>query len=171
MNRDAKDVVAEYAALSVRTLTSQEEVYVGHCIRGMNPTASARAAGYTNVMEVVAGFAERDDIQTALAHGREVSRQLALQAGALEFTRDDATRLYLEAHSTADTAAERIRAVDSLVKLHGLSEPEKKEITVTSKEQLRTMDTEELSRIAGSDILLDPSQYMTIPNATTPSDS
>jgi hypothetical protein len=157
--KNGNALVAEYAAMAVRTLTSQEEVYVSHCIRGLNPSAACRAAGYTNVPEIMADFAERRDIQTALAHGREVSRQLALQAGQLDFTRDDATRLYLEAHSTADTAAERIRAVDSLVKLHGLSEPDKKEVVITSRDQLTVMDTEELARIAGSDILLDPSEY------------
>jgi hypothetical protein len=49
--------------------------------------------------------------------------------------------------------------VDSLVKLHGLSEPDKKEVVITSRDQLTVMDTEELARIAGSDILLDPSEY------------
>lgn len=151
--------IDQYSKMAVAHLTSQEERYVNFVLRGINPSAAARQAGYSNPIETVGEFAHRTDIQTAIAHGREVSRQLALQAGALEFTKEDATRLYLEAHALSDTSADKIKAVDSLVKLHGLAEPERKELVFGTVEQMREMDTEALMELAESDIELDPSQY------------
>lgn len=150
---------AEYASLAVRTLTSQEDAYVRYSIQGLNPSAALRAAGYKNPAQTLMEFAERDDIQTALAHGREMVRQTALAHGALEFSRDDATMMYLDAHSKAENATEMIRATDSLVKLHGLAEPEKKEVRVTNRHEIEALDSEELMKLAGSEIQLSPDDY------------
>ena len=72
-----------------------------------------------------------------------------MSAGAIEFTKDDATSLYLEAHATSETAAEKIRAVDSLVKLHGLATPEKVEVQITSRSQMDALDDEALLKLTG----------------------
>lgn len=153
---------AEYAAMAIKTLTSQEDAYVRYCLQGLNPSAALRSAGYKNPAQTLMEFSEREDIQLALAHGREMIRQTALAQGALEFSRDDATLMYLDAHSKAENATEMIRATDSLVKLHGLAEPEKKEIKVTSRNEIQALDSDELLRLAGSDIQLTPDDYIEV---------
>jgi rRNA maturation endonuclease Nob1 len=88
-----------------------------------------------------------------------MQRQMAINAGAIDFTKDDATVLYLESHAKAETAAEEIRAVDSLVKLHGLATPERVEVNITRRDQLEEMDDKELLKMTGQDIQLSPADY------------
>ena len=148
-----------YAGLGINRLSSQEEQYVLFRTRGLNPLAAARSAGYSQPQQAVAKLAQRSDVRDALAYFREMSRQTAIQAGAIEFTRNDATLLYLEAHAHAATATEEIKAVDSLVRLHGLATPEKVEINISRKDQLEGLDDEALLRLAGQTVLLAPDQY------------
>lgn len=150
---------AHYAGLGITRLTSQEEHYVLLRTRGLNPLAAARSAGYHQPQQAVAKLAQREDVRDALAYFREMSRQTAIQAGAIEFTRNDATLLYLEAHAHAATATEEIKAVDSLVRLHGLATPEKVEINITARNQLEGLDDEALLRMAGQTIRLTPEEY------------
>lgn len=150
---------AHYAGLGISRLTSQEEHYVLLRTRGLNPLAAARSAGYHQPQQAVAKLAQREDVRDALAYFREMSRQTAIQAGAIEFTRNDATLLYLDAHSHAATATEEIKAVDSLVRLHGLATPEKVEINITARNQLEGLDDEALLRMAGQTIRLTPEEY------------
>lgn len=149
----------QYASLGINKLTSQEEVYVQRRTQGLNPSAAARAAGFTRPAKAVAELSQREDINLCISYMREMQRQIAVSAGAIEFTKDDATALYLEAHATSETSAEKIRAVDSLVKLHGLATPEKVEINITARAQMASMEDEDLLKIAGQDILLSPDQY------------
>jgi len=154
---------AHYAGLGIRRLTSQEEAYVLNRTRGLNPLAAARAAGYSTPQRAVVDLSRMPEVQDALAYFREMSRQTAIAAGAIEFTRNDATVLYLEAHAKAATATEEIKAVDSLVKLHGLASPEKVEVQVTSRGQLEGMSDEDLLRMTGQTISLAPSEYVEVP--------
>lgn len=154
-----RETLEGYASIGQGRLTAQQETYVQRRAVGLNPYASARAAGYRDPVKAVEELSLIPEIDDAIAYLREAQRVTAIQAGAIEFTKDDATLLYLQAHAKAEDAATEIRAVDSLVKLHGLAAPEKKEIKVTSSEQLRTLDDATLMELAGSEIKLDPSQY------------
>lgn len=150
----------EFTDINIRNLTSQEEVYVQRRVQGLNPQAAARAAGYTRPTMAVIELAEREDIQHAIVFLRETARQAAINAGAMQFSKDDATLLYLNAHAKAATATEEIKAVDSLVKLHGLAAPEKMEVEITRRDQLEGMSDEDLMRVMGDKaIVLDPSEY------------
>ena len=151
-----------YASLGISRLTAQEETYVQRRTQGINPSAAARAAGYRQPARAVAELSLREDITIAISYMREMQRQVAVQAGALEFTKDDATALYLEAHAKSGTAMEEIRAVDSLVKLHGLATPERVEISITNRGQMDNMDDEALLKLSGQDIQLSPSEYMEV---------
>lgn len=154
-----------YASLGIGRLTAQEETYVQRRTQGINPSAAARAAGFRHPARAVAEMAQREDITLAISYMREMQRQVAVQAGALEFTRDDATALYLEAHAKSATAMEEIRAVDSLVKLHGLATPDRVEINVTNRGQMENMDDEQLLKLAGQDIQLSPDEYVEVGDA------
>tara|TARA_R110000850_G_scaffold148836_3_gene271166 strand:- start:4235 stop:4744 length:510 start_codon:yes stop_codon:yes gene_type:complete len=151
-----------YASLGIGRLTAREETYVQRRTQGINPSAAARAAGYRQPARAVAELAQREDINLAISYMREMQRQVAVQAGAIDFNKDDATSLYLEAHAKSATAMEEIRAVDSLVKLHGLATPERVEINVTNRGQMETMDDEALMKLAGQDIQLSPDAYMEV---------
>jgi hypothetical protein len=157
-----KETVNSYSAIGVGKLTAQQETYVQRRAIGMNPSAAARMAGYRNVKKALEELALIPEIEDAICYLREAQRQTAIDAGAIEFTKDNATALYLAAHAKAEDAQTEIRAVDSLVKLHGLAAPEKKEIQVTSREQLKGMSDEQLMSLAGKDIQLDPSQYVEV---------
>lgn len=161
-HQSLQSLTNSYVSLGIQRLTAQEEIYVQRRSIGINPTAAARAAGYSAPARAVAELSEREDIRLAISYLREMQRQVAVSAGAIEFTKDDATALYLEAHAKSATAAEEIRAVDSLVKLHGLATPEKVELTVTSRSQLESLDDEALLKLAGQDIDLSPEDYMEV---------
>jgi hypothetical protein len=148
-----------YSGLGIHQLTSQEENYVLYRTRGLNPLAAARACGYSRPQKAVAELAQRGDVRDAIAYFREMSRQTAIQAGAIEFSKNDATLLYLEAHAKSATATEEIKAVDSLVKLHGLATPDKVEVQITRRDQLEALDDEALMKLAGQTIQLDPADY------------
>lgn len=157
-----QEITGSYASLGIERLTAQEEVYVQRRTQGLNPSAAARAAGYPYPARAVSMLGEREDINLAISYLREMQRQVAVSAGAIEFTKDDATALYMEAHATSETAGEKIRAVDSLVKLHGLATPEKVEVNITSRAQMDAIDDDELMRMSGQDILLSPSEYVDV---------
>lgn len=154
-----QSLTSQYISLGIGKLTAQEEQYVLRRAQGINPNAAARSVGYKKPAQAVAELAQREDITMAISYMREIQRQTAIKAGAIEFTKDDATALYLEAHAKAANATEEIKAVDSLVKLHGLATPEKVEININTREQLQSIPDEELLNIAGQDILLSPDQY------------
>lgn len=74
-----------YASLGIGQLTAQEETYVQRRTQGINPSAAARAAGYRKPARAVAELSEREDIRLAISYMREMQRQVAVQAGAIEF--------------------------------------------------------------------------------------
>ena len=127
--------------------------------RNVNPTASARGAGYRTPAIAVAELADRPDVVTAIAYFREMSRQASIDAGQIEFTRNDATIMLMEAHAKSATATEEVNAVDKLIKLHGLNTPEKVEVNITRRDQLDELGDDELMKLSGRDILLAPEDY------------
>ena len=151
---------ADYHALGIHQLTSQEERYVQLRARSVNPTAAARGAGYSRPAVTVAELSERPEIQRGIAYFREQSRQAAVTAGAIVFTKEDATVLYLEAHAKSITSTEEVKAIDSLVKLHGLATPERVEIEITRRDQLQELSDDELLEMSQQDIFLSPDQYV-----------
>jgi hypothetical protein len=104
-------------------------------------------------------------IDDFILHTKEEIRKNSVRAGVkVMFTKDDAALLYLEAHAKARDATEEIKAVDSLVKLYGLSEPEKREVTVRATADIQELEDKDLMEMAGMDILLDPADYVTKTN-------
>lgn len=148
--------------VALKPLTVQQEQYVMLRIRGLTPEAAAHHARLPSDLDSIYKMHEENPaIDAYLVQMREEVRRQAIRAGVkIQFTRDDAALMYMEAHAKAANATEEIKAVDSLVKLFGLAEPEKKEVTVTSREQLKELSDEELMQISGREILLDPSQYV-----------
>ena len=149
--------------MNLSTLTSQEEQYVLLRCRGLTPEASATAVGLPADTKSLHSMHERKPaIDGALVTMRDKVRRASIMAGVrVNFSRDDAALLYLEAHAKSANATEEIKAVEGLVKLFGLQEPEKKELRIRSRADLLEMDDSELARVSGQDIPLDPSEYTT----------
>lgn len=140
--------------------TTPERQFIHCLVRGMPPTSAAKSVGlpYEQAME----FYARDDVREHIESLRAVvTEDFYRPMGEIQFTRNDATFMYLDAHRKAKDATEEIKATDSLVKLHGIAAPEKKEVSVTAttSAKLRQLDDNALIEMAGEDLLLDPSEY------------
>lgn len=139
-------------------LTAQERSFVNLLLRGVAPQPAASSIGMPPEEGLV--MMQEKHIKKALEYGREMLDPSLYQTiQNIEFTKDMATVLYLEAHKKSKDSTEEIKAVDSLVKLHGLAEPEKKKVEIKHEGQLRDMSDEELQKLMGSTIELDPSSY------------
>jgi hypothetical protein len=139
-------------------LTAQERSFVTLLLRGLNPAMAASSLGMSASDGLELAVEER--IRKHLDYMRPMLDPKMYQAqGDISFTRNDATLLYMEAHKKAKDATEEIKAVDSLVKLHDLLQPQKVEVTVQRMDQLRGLDDNELQELAELDIELDPKNY------------
>lgn len=149
------------ALYGTENLTNQEQKYCFYLARGIEPESALRRTGYRGDLEdKIAELHLRDEINMAIAVLKEKQRiDLYKENREISFTRADAHMMYLEAHGKAETATEEIKAVDSMVKLHGLNAPEKVEVEVSSVKQLKDLTAAELASIAGQDIMLDPEDY------------
>lgn len=135
-----------YMGLQLSDLTVQQEKLVHMMASGMTIAAAGRAAGYASY-ETARDAAKRPAVQQALEYFREQMRE------EVKFTRAHAHRMYMEAYTASATATEMKATTDSLVKLHGLSQPENAtqiniNLNATSK-QLERMSDEELLELAG----------------------
>ena len=135
-----------YMGLQIGELTVQQERLVLGIVSGMSVAAAGRAAGYASSSTAL-DASKRPAVQTAINYYREQMRE------QVNFTRENAHMLYMEAYSAAVNATEMKNTVDSLVKLHGLGTPDQAtQINVninTSAKQLERMTDEELLQIAG----------------------
>ena len=166
VNEQEELAIAACGVVDPRQITAQEERYLQMRLRGLLPSAAARSAGLPCTPADIRAMHENNPhLDEVLISYRESIREQSIHAGVqIEFTRNDATLLYLQAHAKSETAMEEIRAVDSLVKLHGLAAPEKKEVvtSVTNITQIQQLSDEQLAAIAGRTINLDPSQYLEV---------
>lgn len=159
-------------AFDIRRLSAQEERYVQLRVRGLLPLAAARGAGIRvkNMSDINALHDANPHLDEALVAYRMAIREESISRGVeIEFTRNDATLMLMEAHTKAANTMEEVRAIDSLIKLHGIAAPERKEITatVTNISEIQQMSDEQLAALSGRTLLLDPTQYMEVKNGET----
>lgn len=154
--------MSDVPSVAVKPLTHQQEQYVRLRCRGLTPEAAAYHAKLpSDLGSILAMHEDNPLIDEYILQTREEIRRVSVSAGVrVQFTKDDAALLYLEAHAKAKDSTEEIKAVDSLVKLYGLSEPEKREMVVRTKADIQELEDSDLIAMAGEEILLDPSQYV-----------
>ena len=133
-------------ALDLPPITSQQKVFVAARVGGLNIKASAEQAG--------CGYAtaqkwERDPIIHAYRERYEAEFERETLP-RVRFGVEDAHAMYMKAYHMAGTAAEMVKATDSLVKLHRLNDAPTVEVpqTVTAR-QLADLPVGELMRLAG----------------------
>ena len=135
-----------YMGLTLTDITVQQEKLVSLIASGMTVAAAGRGAGYTSYNGALEA-SKRPQVQQALQYFREQMRE------EVKFERQNAHLMYMDAYQASATATEMKNTVDSLVKLHGLSQPETAvqvnvNMNATSK-QLERLSDEELLEIAG----------------------
>jgi len=108
----------------------------------MSQGQAAEAAGYSMGMQNSSHIVKSVGFQRAY---KALQSKLQVE---LPFEVMNARDLYLEAHACATTTMEKIRAIDSLVRLYGLLPNKVVEVTEpTSREQMDTMSDAALKRL------------------------
>lgn len=135
--------------LDLPRITAQQRVYVAGRVSGLSMTAAAKQAGTSLI--TARKWEDDDTIQAYMDKYLEEMQEHSLPR--VRFGIEDAHGMYMKAYHMSATAAEMVKATDSLVKLHKLNEPIQKEITdsVTARE-LVDMPLSELMRLAGMKI-------------------
>jgi len=108
----------------------------------MSQGQAAETAGYSMGMQNSSHIVKSVGFQRAY---KALQSKMQVE---LPFELLNARDLYLEAHASATSSAEKIRAIDSLVKLYGLLPSKVIEVTEpTSREQMDTMSDAALLRL------------------------
>lgn len=137
------------------SLTFQEQRFVMFCMKGLQPVAAARAAGYT--AELAGPSLLR---QKRIRQAMQNVTQYELYDTRV--TRERLTHMLFEAHSHAATATEEINAIRELGKMHGTYEATKVEhkvdleAKITNVRQLEQLSDAELAQLAGDKPLFSP---------------
>ena len=128
-------------------LTSQEQMFVAASVSGASAKEASKRAGIAE-QTGRKWLKDREDIQQAVQYYRGEFKSEILPR--IKFDAEDAHHMYMEAFRNSGNATEQVKATDSLVKLHGLTErdnkPEEKE--VNSAKQLENKSARELLRLA-----------------------
>ena len=132
--------------LDLPRITSQQRVFVAARVGGLNVKASSAEAGCS--AGTGAKWDKDEVIQQYIQHYEDEMAQFSLPR--VKFQLEDAHAMYMKAYHVSATAAEMVRATDSLVKLHKLDAPVVKELpkNVTTR-QLADLPVAELLRLAG----------------------
>lgn len=135
-----------YMGLNLNDLTVQQEKLVTLIASGMTIAAAGRGAGYSSY-PAAHEASKKPAVQQALQYYRDQMRE------EVKFERQNAHVMYMDAYQASATATEMKNTVDSLVKLHGLGQPDTAvqvnlNMNATSK-QLERLSDEELLEIAG----------------------
>ena len=143
-----------YMGINLNDLTIQQEKLIQLIASGMSVAAAGRAAGYASP-PAAREAARRPAAAKALEFLREEMRE------TVNFKRENAHMMYMEAYTSSANATEMKNTVDSLVKLHGLATPDNStqiNINVQGTKQLERMSDAELLKLAGQNTnYLEPS--------------
>lgn len=145
----------------MRDFNEQEKSFINLVVRGVPPNMAARSLGMDDDQGIV--LANDPDVHKSVTDMRKLyTDRLFGDKVEIQFTKDDAALMYLEAHRKSATATEEIKAIDSMVKLFGIATPEKKEIAIKhgSVEEFENLDTNKLLELSGTDIILSPEDYI-----------
>jgi phage terminase small subunit len=124
-------------------------LFVQNVVNGMNPTAAARAAGYSQYERHAKRLMAKPFVKKMLAFAAEVS------AKKKRITRDKVHEMVMEAFDIARTSADAssmVRAASELNRMNGFYEPERHVIELSSnvkeaQEALSQMSDDELLQL------------------------
>lgn len=147
--RQSIKVDQSHPTRSLPRLTSQEQMFVAAMNAGASVAEASRRCGITYSMGQK--WKNREEIIAARDHYDEEFRRDILPH--VQFNKDDAHHMYMEAYRGSANATEMVKAMDSLVKLHRLNEPEKaaEEKEINTLKQLEKQSVAALLKLAGYD--------------------
>ena len=114
-------------------ITGQQKVYVAARVGGLSPTAASKQAGVS--YHKAKQWEGSPDVQAWMEHYYEVHAVQVIPK--VRFELEDAHAMYMEAFHTADSSMAKIRATESLVKLHGVER--KREVKLPSASDIRNI--------------------------------
>jgi hypothetical protein len=131
----------------------QQENILAYILAGLSISAAIKAAGAKRITATM--LLQDPDFAMYLAHFEKVHLQ------ELEFTRDDAHRLLLEAHRKSVSATEEVMCIGKMIELHGVAAPKvsvNKNSTThliehTSAGDLSLLTDEELFKLQGGNTI------------------
>ena len=150
------EIQSLYPYLNLKPLTGQQEQLVMLHLRGLSIPEAADQAGYRSIDKARAVL-RRDDVRAIMDYLRERHFR------DTRVTREMLTAMLFEAHSKSETATEEVLCIRELGKMHEIY-PDAKRNTVeinakgevTNVKQVRRMSDEELMKLAGGTISLNP---------------
>ena len=147
-----------YPYMNVQALTSQQEMFLLHFLKGQKVAAAERAAG----MSPGTGreLMSREYVEAIVAMLREKTLTDVV------VTRELLTQMLFEAHDMAGDATERIKAITELGRMHGLYADkqgtaitinnQRTNVQVNNVRQIETMDDDKLIELSGTAMRLTP---------------
>lgn len=129
-------------------ITSQQRVYIAARVSGLSVRAASKEAGCSPQT----GQKWESD-ETILAYRDHYEQEMEKSLPMVRFGVEDAHAMYMKAYHMSATAAEMVKATDSLVKLHRINDAPKSELpkTVTAR-QLADLPVAELMRLAALNV-------------------
>jgi len=149
-----------YPLADIPALTGQQEQFLMHYLRGQSIAAAERAAGYAPGRGKT--LLAKESVQHILKHLRDKEFK------DIRVDREVLTQMLFEAHQKSANATEEVMAIRELGKMHDLYEDAKHkgnttnvliDKSVTNIKQIERASEDELMKIAGEVIDLDPSSY------------
>jgi hypothetical protein len=149
---------ALYPYMKVQALSSQQEMFLLHFLKGQKVAAAERAAG----MHPGVGreLLSREYVDAIVSMLREKTLTDVV------VTRELLTQMLFEAHDVAGDATERIKAIIELGRMHGLyADKQGTAITINNQRtnvqvnnirQIETMDDDKLIELSGTAMRLTP---------------
>ncbi|MGB2024360.1 MAG: hypothetical protein ACPHT7_05325 [Litorivicinaceae bacterium] len=156
-DRDKYFFATIYEQEDMKPLSPQKEKFLLYFFRGMSLGTACNAVGLTPTHA-------QKFVQTEQAIAL-LNALRAREAIDLTITREKLTSMLLDAHSHSATATEEVAVIRELGKMHDLYADNKKQVeinvnkTITNVTQIERASDEELIKLAGSTIDLDPSAY------------
>ena len=143
-----------YPLVDLDPLTAQEEKLLLYRLRGHSPAAAARACGMDKTRGVA--LLETEKFVILMDHLIQQMRPL------VTVDRDLLNTMMLDSHAKASSVSDEMMVIRELGKINDLYPSEKKQISINStseiknSRQLEQLSDEELSKISGDVIDLDP---------------
>ena len=131
----------------INGLNHRQALFVAEYLETGNGTKSAKAAGYSHPDVHASRLLRNDRVIAAITRQRNALTVKTQKKGDVVIE-----RLWKEAEDPENSDSVRVRALELLGKVHGIYEPEKKEINVFSGAFLADLD---LSDVIEADLLVE----------------
>lgn len=148
-----------YPMLEIKALTRQMETALVNYMRGMTPRAASNSAGYAPTSSAFLSFIKSEPGMAILEYMRDKVMY------ETKFTREDATKMFLEAFHESGTSMEKIAATRELGRMHGVYEEQQlkaatQNITINQQNNTVVHNEKQLTRMSNAELLAIASEDM-----------